>query len=590
MNTRVLVLFVTALWASAAAGQVGMPEVVITPVAHVGDPAPGILGATFDYFLAPQIDAAGNVLFLADLAGAGIDSSNYVSIYYGLPGAVELIAWRSDPAPDMGGEVVMESLVFADPRLSENGWIAFTADLAGPGIVEGVNDQATFVGPPGDIRKVLQGGDQAPGLAPGTYIYVGIFGGVGTALSDNATLFVAADLAGPGVDATNDRAYWTGTRDDLQLAWREGMPAPECEPGVVFDWADVPVLFNNAGQIAFLGGLAGSGVEETNNSGYWHGAPGALELIAREGDPAWGLGGAVLYGAPTGSMALTHSEHVGYGMILQGEGVTPDNNRALWYRSDGAVHLLGREGDSAPEIGPGVEVDSITGLQVNEGGDVFYRIRYRGDGIDESNEWAMYHGPHDSARLSLRDGEQAPHFPVGTSLYAVGAMSVFCALNDVGDVVAPAEIVGLDVGENNKAVLWRRHRLLQQWVPLLRGEATVGGRVVLASYYADLGDGYHQRTGGSDGQPQSLNDSGQLTIRLEFTDGSHGVYLIEPLLFGDADADGDVDLADWTSVQLCYAGPGAGLGGGCEFFDFDWDGDVDLADFAVFQRLFGGGE
>ena len=598
MNTRISAWCLTAvcltvLWASVATGQVGMPEVVITPVAHEGDAAPGIPGATFDYFLPPQIDAEGNLLFLADLAGPGIDSSNYVSIYYGPPGALELIAWMGQPAPDMGGAVIMESLVFADQRLSENGWIAFTADLSGPGIVAGLNDMATFAGPPGDIRKVLQGGDQAPGLEPGIMIDVSGVNGLGTFLSDKATFWVVAWLAGPGVDATNDRAFWTGTRDNLQLAFREGMPAPGCEPGVTFAWAD-NIAFNDSGEVVFRGGLTGEGVDGTNNTGRWAGGPGDLTLVTREADPVPGFPEGVVYTkVALGLWALNnyydYCGEMGESFEISGPGITEDNNGILSAGLPEDLQLLAREGDPAPEAGPGVQLDAFGNHFINDQRQIFYQVRYRGSSIDDSNKWAMYFGAYDDAQLTLRDANPAPRFGDGTLLSRVAIAPQLAAMNDVGDVVTTIEITGADVTDENKVVLWLRDSILGQWAPLLRSGASIDGRVVWAESAVDIGSNYQNKTGGSDGQPQSLNDARQLAVKIEFTDGTQGVYRIEPPFFGDADADHDVDIDDWAVVQSCITAPeGSPLSAGCELFDFDWDGDVDLDDFGVFQRLFGG--
>ncbi|MCH8244029.1 MAG: hypothetical protein IH897_15685 [Planctomycetes bacterium] len=61
---------------------------------------------------------------------------------------------------------------------------------------------------------------------------------------------------------------------------------------------------------------------------------------------------------------------------------------------------------------------------------------------------------------------------------------------------------------------------------------------------------------------------------------------------GDADGDGDIDLADLLTLQECFSGPAGGpLGPVCaRCYDFDGDGDADLADFIVFQTRFTGSQ
>lgn len=57
----------------------------------------------------------------------------------------------------------------------------------------------------------------------------------------------------------------------------------------------------------------------------------------------------------------------------------------------------------------------------------------------------------------------------------------------------------------------------------------------------------------------------------------------------DHDADGDVDLADFTYFLICFNGPRRPpAAGSCEQADFDSDSDVDLADFTAFLICFNG--
>ncbi|MDM8005455.1 MAG: hypothetical protein QUV05_04795 [Phycisphaerae bacterium] len=57
--------------------------------------------------------------------------------------------------------------------------------------------------------------------------------------------------------------------------------------------------------------------------------------------------------------------------------------------------------------------------------------------------------------------------------------------------------------------------------------------------------------------------------------------------FADADADGDVDQADFAVLQACFTGQAGGIATGCECFDRDnggfGDGDIDSDDWSLFE-------
>ncbi len=78
------------------------------------------------------------------------------------------------------------------------------------------------------------------------------------------------------------------------------------------------------------------------------------------------------------------------------------------------------------------------------------------------------------------------------------------------------------------------------------------------------------------------------------------ITVTENTVFGDADGDGDVDLADFRVLQLCYtesydaatfvppwdpASPP--FRGSCRVMDSERDGDVDLTDYTLFQAQLG---
>lgn len=72
--------------------------------------------------------------------------------------------------------------------------------------------------------------------------------------------------------------------------------------------------------------------------------------------------------------------------------------------------------------------------------------------------------------------------------------------------------------------------------------------------------------------------------------GSASVRVFVPVPF-DFDVDGDVDLGDFSTFSLCFAGANSPPAGACQpgiDADFDGDGDVDLSDFSMFSLCFGG--
>ena len=68
-----------------------------------------------------------------------------------------------------------------------------------------------------------------------------------------------------------------------------------------------------------------------------------------------------------------------------------------------------------------------------------------------------------------------------------------------------------------------------------------------------------------------------------------GCGALLPIVDGDANGDGDVDLGDWAAMHACLAGPVAPIATpACTEFDLQPNGHVDLADVALFLALFGG--
>lgn len=74
-----------------------------------------------------------------------------------------------------------------------------------------------------------------------------------------------------------------------------------------------------------------------------------------------------------------------------------------------------------------------------------------------------------------------------------------------------------------------------------------------------------------------------------FNANDYGTAYVFTHVTGDADFDGDADLADVAAMQLCTTGPAGGpLSGVCVLFDFDLDEDVDADDLPGLETVLQG--
>ncbi len=553
-----------------------------TKILLTGEDAPGIPGCTVASFLAPQIDGAGKVLIDGNISGPGVTAANNSAVWYGDENGLMLVIREGDPAPSIPGAFIAEPMV---PDLCESGTIAMSCYLTGPAIDPAVNARATFAGPPTGLQKIVQAGDPAPFTEPGTVFASSFFFGV--SISDNGSLLLHYDLAGPAIDSTNDRAMYVGYPDNPQLIWRRGMQAPGCEEGVVFGSAD-GVSFNDAGQIAFRSTLAGTDVASANNTGYWAGGAGELELVAREGSQAPDQPpGVILNGCNFPGM--NRFGEIGFFSPLAGAGISSANNHAVWTgeRSDPLVLL--QKGDFAPGAPPGVTLAavSVSGIvPVNELGQSVVFAFLAGPSVTDASDYASYLGDSAGMQLVLREGDALPN--LGDDLFAGPAGSKY-AMNDVGDFATAMALTGVGVTTENDKSVWVR-RGSGWWVPLLRsgdvldGFTVAGGSLVSFSPVTDT-------TGGGDAIAQRFNDAAQLAMRVPYLGGAFGVYILNGSHAGDADFDGDIDDVDYAEFQMCLAGPDGDLPiGACGVVDFDVSDHVDLGDFRVLQEAFSGAE
>ncbi len=574
-----LLVGVVAIAGQCALGE-GINRTIVTPILHTGDPAPGIDGATVIWVGKPQIDAGGAVSFEAFIAGDGVDGSNNLVLYYGPPGGLAVVAREGDQVPGLPPGVIYDDWEVTY-SMGEDGTLSIGAILLGPGVIPNVNDKALIVGPAGDLQLIIRAGDQAPGMAAGVVIRAD--GHFFSELTDDGRFMTAYLLAGAGIDNTNDVAYWAVDATAWHLIVQTGDPAPGTEPGVTFAWID-GLIFNPNMQAAFRGVVTGDTVDFDNDTGYWAGLPGDLHLVAREGDPAWGIEGDIFFSGSGGLPALNARGDVAFGMGLRGEGVVSENNFARWAYSSPSERLLAREGDPVPGIGPRVTFGPGGNAIISAAARVAFVMRFRGD-VTEENDAAVLFGSYGAPRVVLRESDAFA--PLGPDAVFDNLLFGVQAMNDGGDLLGYSRVRGTGIDGTNDIVFAVRDRRTGVWYPVLRTGEHFNGHVFAMSELIDGISLFWADTGGSDGLRKSFNDAGLFATQLTFGDGSRANYLLALPVFGDSDGNGIVDLLDYEVFLDCVTGTAATkVPPNCEGFDIDWDGDVDQADFGLFQILF----
>ena len=235
-------------------------------VARTGDPAPGTDGASFVFFVDPSLNAAGEVAFLASIAGGDTDADNNAGIFT----SSGLVARLGDPAPGTGGASFVE---FAElPSLNAGGEVAFYAALAG-----GDATSENFVGIFTSSALVARRGDDAPGTGGASFASFD-----NPILNDSGETAFRASLQGDGIDPdVNAEGIFTSSG----LVARAGDAVPDAGDGTRFRvFRDFSL--NALGEVAFLADLNGgdSDFGSANRGLFLADAFGILHTVLRVGD------------------------------------------------------------------------------------------------------------------------------------------------------------------------------------------------------------------------------------------------------------------------------------------------------------------
>ena len=191
-------------------------------------------------------------------------------------------------------------------------------------------------------------------------------------------------LLGSGESRKNYRGIWSEKNGFLALVARTGKEAPNTR--AIYSALSTPA-FNDRGQTAFTGNLSGEGVDESNGSGIWSEKRGSLALVVRAGSSAPGTN-AIFSGFEKINPVLNNAGHIAFLGVLTGSEVSHSNYRGIWAEDpSGVLTLVVRIGDQLDIVdGPASDLRTVSGLSFGgEGFNDLGQVAFRAEFTDGSS-------------------------------------------------------------------------------------------------------------------------------------------------------------------------------------------------------------
>ena len=277
------------------------------------------------------------------------------------------------------------------------------------------------------FETIVLEGDQGPGaLAGSSFSFVGR-----PFLNNQGDIAFETISTGPGLTNVNNQAIVSNAGGGtLSLVARRGDAVPGAG-AATFTSVGSPSL-NDQGEIAFLGTFTGFNSAIASNVG------GTLSLVAREDDAATGAGAGVSFSGFS-SLELNDQGEVAFVATLRGTGVDDTNDLGIFSNVGSTLSLVAREGDAAPGAGDGVLFGFLSGHELNDQGEIAFRTRLTGTGIDDTNSTAIFSDVGGTLSLVAREGDAAPGAGDGVSFASLPSE---LSLNDQGQIAFVARLTG----------------------------------------------------------------------------------------------------------------------------------------------------
>ena len=421
----------------------------LTQIARNSDTAPDSNGTFVSIATIndPSVNASGQALFAGFLSGTSGGSSDDQGYFHGSGGALTQIVREGQASPDSNGTYSS----FDTFAFNDSGQAAFRGILIG---TSGGNSDnlGVFRSDGGTLTQIGREGQPAPDSN-------GTFSGITAdiSLNDSGQVAFKGLLSGTSGGSGNGQGIFLGSGGALTQVVREEQAAPDSN-GTISS-IDSPSL-NASGQVAFQGFLTGTSGGFSDDTGIFLGSGGALTRIVREGDSAPDSNGAFGFTAPP---VLNDAGQVAFRGGLSGTSGGSSDQNGIFLSSGGTVIQVARGGEAAPDgngtirffedptlnatgqvaftsfnmIGTSGGTSDNAGIFIGDGQETFQAAR-KGQALGGSTITALSFSNSTSGqgeqRSGLNDfGQVAYHATLANGDYAIGLFTPELTWRTAGD-------------------------------------------------------------------------------------------------------------------------------------------------------------
>jgi hypothetical protein len=273
----------TAVLTVPAGGLSGSP-VEVTTVLHPPEIPDNSPGDTFTAFYSPLQCPTEEMLFIGVLNGGPQSLSRWDS------GTTEVLFRPGDPAPGLPAGLTLGSnqagtAPFGQFVAGPGGSATFLCDIYGPGVQLNDNEGIWYFDG-STAHLVVREGDQAAGLPAGV-----VYRDLLPARMSDTGLVVFSSPTYSGASFVTMGVWSWSVANGLTLVAKIGDPAPGTSTHFTSFLGNQPLL-TPSGELllqAQLDTITGFNYGGAKDTGLWKGAPAALSLVAKSGDPAPGM-------------------------------------------------------------------------------------------------------------------------------------------------------------------------------------------------------------------------------------------------------------------------------------------------------------